>query len=48
MNLRTSDIIEGTVLIIIISLLVRHALGASQLINALGSNYVNAIKALNI
>lgn len=48
MNWKTSDIIEGTVLLILVGIIVRHSIGVSQVINALGANYVNAIKALNV
>lgn len=48
MNWTTSNIIEGTVLILLVSILVRHSAGVSQVVGALGGAYVNGVKALNV
>ena len=46
MNFKTSDIIEGTFLVILVSLIVKNSLGFSRVISTFGSVYVNAVTAL--
>lgn len=46
MSFKTSDIIEGTFLVILVGMIITKADGFSKAIGALGGVYVNAVRAL--